>query len=510
MLNLVGGIIKKRSDSGSLVSLVLFSTQPLLLNAISVPVMALIIRKLGPTNYGEWTAANSLIMALAPLTNPGLRAHYVRAISSDPSTADSLTADQIGMRLALGLIATTLAVLLAIFLRYPAVAVACTAIAGVGMMLNAVTSTAMDLFQASGRLSSVAGIAMVSGLVLTIGSAITVFQGGGPVGLAISYLLSPLVWVAVIPFVGGRQFPLTVHWNVRRFWGHLKNSRSFAAQQLVASLGQNAEALVAPALIGMNRYGLLSAGTLIVSRLMAIPDGLATAMYPIVSANKSLGAAEASQDIRPFTTLCLAFCLPLSVLCQFIADPIANILLPDDPSYCRLAIQITAWSLPLVGLDMIMGYSLNAIGMTSLQTRLMIMSGFISFGVSMLLIYNFELIGAAATYLTRPLISATVRSAGYQKVFGGLMTGVPYRRIILGTAFLWAGLQWVDARTSASLASGGWAFLSTSWSKMAARLIVDSAASLPMFLLPAAAMGIFANLNMARRAKIDKKRVLIG
>src|SRR3954470_5984995 len=77
------------------------SLQPLALNALSVPVMAYIIRQLGPIGYGQWAVATSLLAVSAILTNLGLRGAFVRAVAAEPESAPAALAEQLGLRLLL-------------------------------------------------------------------------------------------------------------------------------------------------------------------------------------------------------------------------------------------------------------------------------------------------------------------------------------------------------------------------------------------------------------------------
>jgi len=475
---------------------VVFAIQPILLNAISVPVMAYIIRQLGPSAFGEWAAANSLVLVLTPLMNMGLRGHYTRSVAAEPSEAPALTAEQFGLRLSLGLIAAAAAVLLAAGLHYPRVAVACTAIAGVGLVLNGVATTATDLFQASGRLQVVAGIAMAAGLALTIASAVAVGAGAGPVGLSIAYLLGPAISAAASAWIiGAGDFPLRVRCNLRRSWEHLRAARFFAAQQLVASLGQNAEALAAPALVGMARYGLFSAGSMIPGRLAAIPDGLATALYPIVAGEHGRDEGGLSREIGGFLTLNLALCLPLCILCMFIADPIAAILFPGEPGLCALVIRITAWSLPAVGIDMILGYSLNAAGREASQARVALLSGVTSFAASLALISRFGLLGACGSYLIRAPIAIAFRLPSYRRTFGSPLAGVPLLRILACCLLLWAGLWSFHSPLWSMAGDPAGPRGVAHWMKVLALLSIEAGASLLAFGVPAALLGVFGELR---------------
>src|SRR5437667_2433400 len=77
------------------------AAQSMLLNVISVPVIAYIIRNLGAWEFGQWSTAMALVGTTGILTNLGLRGTFVRAVARNPESAAQSLAEQFGIRLAL-------------------------------------------------------------------------------------------------------------------------------------------------------------------------------------------------------------------------------------------------------------------------------------------------------------------------------------------------------------------------------------------------------------------------
>src|SRR5882724_11912395 len=112
------------------------SLQPLVLNAISLPALAYIIRTLGPSAYGQWMMASTLVATITVLSNLGLRGAFVRQLAAFPESAETALAEQLGLRLMLGILAGFVAIGLAIALRYPAIVLMCTALCAVALILS--------------------------------------------------------------------------------------------------------------------------------------------------------------------------------------------------------------------------------------------------------------------------------------------------------------------------------------------------------------------------------------
>src|SRR5688500_4732224 len=131
------------------------SFQPVLLSAMMLPVTAYVIRGLGPTAYGQWAMATTLVAVVSFLTNLGLRGAFIRAIARDPGSAPVALAEQIGVRVVLSLGAASLALLVCMLLGYSRTVALFTAITALGLMLTTVSGTASDLLQALQRLPTV-------------------------------------------------------------------------------------------------------------------------------------------------------------------------------------------------------------------------------------------------------------------------------------------------------------------------------------------------------------------
>ena len=174
--------------SRSLVDLICLIGQPLLLNAISLPAMAYIIRSLGPMGYGQWMAASSLTSIAFVLSVPSLRTLFVRRVAQDPSMAARALGEQLGLRLVLAFVASSVAVLICLVLHYPGAVLACVILSAGSASIFAVSNALSDMLQALEDFRSTTSINMVAGLILTAASIGAAWKGWGAVGMSAAYL----------------------------------------------------------------------------------------------------------------------------------------------------------------------------------------------------------------------------------------------------------------------------------------------------------------------------------
>jgi O-antigen/teichoic acid export membrane protein len=139
------------------------SLQPVILSAIMLPVTAYVIRGLGPTGYGQWAMATTLVAVVTFVTNLGLRGAFVRAVARAPESAAVALADQLGVRVILAVLAAGLAVAACALLGYSRTVVLCTALSAGALLVTTLSTTAADLLQALQRLPTVAVVNLVAG-----------------------------------------------------------------------------------------------------------------------------------------------------------------------------------------------------------------------------------------------------------------------------------------------------------------------------------------------------------
>lgn len=397
---------REPSVKGALFGAACLSLQPLILNVLSVPVMAYIIHRLGPEGYGQWMAATALIAVSTILTSLGLRGAFVRGVSADPPSAPVALAEQMGLRLSLTALAAALAILACRALGYAPAVIWCTAIGAVGLGLTTIATTFGDLLQAFGRIKTMATVNLIAGLALTGASALAAWGGSGPIAIAAAYLIGPAISAALSLVIVRRSIcPVGMRWSLGRFGVLLVQCRFFAAQQFLSVASSQAEALMLPRLIGASQFGFFSAGAVVANRLTAIPDGLCTAAYPgMVKAHARNGASGAARLVRTYIIAGAGVGALIALAVTFVADPIGRLLFPEQSEPFAAIVRITIWSLPLAATEMVMSYALNAAGKDGFQARASAPAAALSLLGAATLVYGFGVSGACWSTLLRPAI----------------------------------------------------------------------------------------------------------
>lgn len=403
----------------TLVGAACLALQPLVLNVISVPVMAYLIHRLGAAGYGQWMVATSLLSLCTVLSNLGLRGAFIRSVAADPGSATSQLAEQLGLRVLLATLAAAIAIALCHLLGYTATIQSCAIVGGVGLIFATISATLADLMQALHRIKTVALVGFISGLMLTVASVPVAFITTSPVPIVATYLTGPILSsILFFILVNKAGCRITLHFDLRRFVQLLARSRFFAAQQLLAVGSSQAESLILPQLVGISQFGFFTAGSLLANRLTAIPDGLCTAAYPAMSRACANGGTGAGRSVMfRYMWVAATLGIAMAVALSLMARPITWMLFPHQSQLFGTVLRITAWSLPFVAVESVMGYALNAAGKDAAQSGVSVPAAFVSLAISISLVTTLGVIGASVSMLLRPAVRAAFLAPLFHRTF---------------------------------------------------------------------------------------------
>jgi O-antigen/teichoic acid export membrane protein len=281
-----------------------------------------------------------------------------------------------------------------IALRYPPIVIGCALISAAAMIATTAATTLIDLLQALHRSTTVAMVNLIAGLILTFSSVLVVWIGFGPIGLALAYLVGPIASVTMLTVMVQRTQAIRVRLSLRGATSLLKQSRSFASQQLLNNACLYADALLLPRLIGATGFGFYSAGALLPNRLSVVPDGLCTAAYPLLTRRFRENPASAVRMTFGYLGIVLFACLPLAIFVALLSGPIARILFPHQPEICRQVILVTIWTLPLFGIESVLGYAINAAGADAAQARASLPAAMCNIALTIILMSRLGIAGA--------------------------------------------------------------------------------------------------------------------
>ena len=407
-----------------------FVCQPILLNAISVPVTAFIYYRLGKYNLGEWATAAGLIAAASFISNLGLRTLFIRDLSRNPDSIEQLLGTQLALRCNLSLAAGVVAALLALVLHYPAEITYCVLINFVGLVLSTLATVFTDVLQSQERFAAITTVNFASGILLTVASLLAVVHSTSPVQLSLSYLVGPVVSICVLAPLVAKQTAIKPDWSWERHRELLRAVKAMTASQALSAIQERVEQLTAPRLVGIAQFGLFTGGSRPANRLSVIPDGVATVYFPRVASAFVDNRENANRMVVQLFTLSITASLATATLITILAHAISLLIFRQGAAQYSPIIQATVWALPLQGLLYPLQYALQAGGWHAAAAQKSTAATALNIAVSVLLVYLYRLPGACASLVLRPLLSSVALLPLFARMFPGLLRQVPAVKIL--------------------------------------------------------------------------------
>jgi O-antigen/teichoic acid export membrane protein len=248
---------------------------------VSTLSAALLFRHLGKTNVGLYTLAVSLVAIVGAFSDLGLTAIGVREISTlPPEEGWSLARDLLGLRITLTVIGVAVVTVVA-WLAYSDTLAAGVALAGIGLLVQAVQDNFSIPLTVGLRLGWVAALDLTRQLLTTLLTIALVLLGAGLVPfLGISIPVGLVVLPATVLLVRGvRTLAPAFDW---RRWRRLVGAMvPFAVAVAASALYLRVALLLVSALSDRTQLDYFGVSFRIVEVLTLIPALLASSAFPI-------------------------------------------------------------------------------------------------------------------------------------------------------------------------------------------------------------------------------------
>lgn len=386
---------------------ILLVAQPLILNVLSVAVVGYMARTLGHDQYGTFVFAFAFVSAFTPLSSMGLRAIMVRDIAQDKWDFSEYVGKSLALRSLLGLL-TLLAVLVAVnALQYPTETRKAVYIASLTAFFTSVTSLFIDVFQAKQNVRYVAYIQLVPGVVLTIASVIVLQLGFGLYGLVWVYTIGGLLGTALATHYFRRAFQLPrLRVDLALWRSSLIRAVPFFIPTMVATLGSKMGIILLSKLGGSSDVATYAAANNLVEKLIIVPDGICTAMFPALAALYKNSHAESIAFYKKVRLFMIMLGLPLAIGTTYLASDIITLIY--GPTYERSVpvLQVLIWWLFLIFLTSLQGWTLGAIQLEKKGAIVPFVATPVYVVLCLALIPSYQAIGASIALLCGALLSA--------------------------------------------------------------------------------------------------------
>jgi O-antigen/teichoic acid export membrane protein len=314
----------------------------ILLSLIAVP---LLVRHLGTTGYGRYVTVMALMMIVAGATEGGLNAIALRAYTtSTGSERERLMRDALGARLALTSTGAAAAVAFAVLAGYGAELVLGTALAGIGIVLQMVSSLLGVSLQADLRFGWVTAAELLQQFVNVALIVVLVLAGAGVVPLLAALIPAAGASLLLTLALVHRRMPLRPAFELRALWPLLRESLPWAAAVALNVVYFRLVLVIMSVVASATETGYFALSYRIIEVLIGIPAVAASAAYPILMRSAHSDRERFARTAGRMFELALVVGIWM-VVCIEVGAPFAIHVLAGhqgDPAITVLRIQAPA------------------------------------------------------------------------------------------------------------------------------------------------------------------------
>ena len=412
--------------------------QPLLLNVVSIVVVAAVARHLGPHDYGLLVLFISIGMLLLPFANLGLRQLMVREIAGQRSKAARIAGEMLPLRVCLA--GAFLLVAMPPYAHFAAPegfhALLLIGVAAQVLLLAAMT-TLTDTLIGLERMRTIATVQLIKGLLLQSLLALCAFMRLPLEMFACAYVLGNIVAVvflygALRSEIGRLPWKLSVQHQLR----YLRHSLKFAAPPMLETLRARTAPLILGARLGPGDLGTYGAPVTLLEGLDILKDGVCTALFPRVVRLYAEDPAQARKLARQVAKMLVLLGTAVAVGVYFAGERLIELIFGHEYQQSGPLLVVMATALPAAWTYSVMYNFLNA---TGAQQQLSVLSG-IATPISLACLAAFTLwwgvLGAAFAYALSPMLLALGAVVIYWRRHGPPLDGMDALKTVLVNALM--------------------------------------------------------------------------
>lgn len=383
----------------------------MLLNRLTQSITAFVLtvaiaRNLGTEALGQYLLAFSYYFIFVNIASQGLKILFTRELAREPEkTAIYLTSGSL-LQFIFSLLGYLVLVIVVFLLPYSDKTSIICYVMGLTIIPFALSNIIEAIFQAQEKMHLIA-ISTSPIYILRLFVMIWAMQ----IKYGVEYIAVILVISETIILLIEWRFIFNIvkpKWQFDRtfMWDTIKAVRTLFAIEGAAVLSSRIQILILSLLGNETLVGIYGAITQLLQPFLIIANSVITAMFPSLSKAVKEGKKKQKYIAEKFIDILLVMAVPLFLgILVFSEDLLIFIY---NPSFAQgsLAFKIAALSLLLLPFNRSLSCLLVANGLEKVNLREVFVTGTIGSLVGVLLIYKYQLIGAAIMYTFMVFLAA--------------------------------------------------------------------------------------------------------
>jgi O-antigen/teichoic acid export membrane protein len=399
-------------------------------------------RLLGASALGQYLLAYSYYFIFVTLSSSGLKTLCTRELARNSEDTPTYLVNATFLQLLFSLVAYIVLVTVVFLMPYSDDTSRACYIMGLTVVPFALSNITEAIFQAQEKMHLIA-VTTVPIYILRLFTMLAAmhFKYGIESIVAIFVISETLIfliqWLCIIRFV-------KPEWKIKRNFLRemVQKARIFFAIDGASVISNYLEVIILSILGSELLLGFYGGVIQLLQPFLIIANSVILAMFPAMSRTVNRGRDEQRRITENLIEILMLIALPLLVGILFMGRDLLMLVYGASFAQAALALQISALALILMPFNRVLSYLLVANGFEKVNLREVIVTTSIGGLMGVVLISQFQLIGAAAMYLVKTVIGGSQYIyAVYSRLFA-LNLGRTFARPLL-VSLLMAALFWV-------------------------------------------------------------------
>lgn len=324
-----------------------------------IALTVILPRYLGDVNLGKFAVAFAFTQLIGLMADLGSGTYLTKEVARNRAAAASLVMDALGMRLPLMLAAVAVTIVGANLAGYDPITKQIVYVLSLGIVVGALANLAFGTLQGLQQMTPLAVNSVLTRLGYAGLAALLLVGGGGPVEVAVAWVTSLLLGLVLGVWVLLRLVRLSprIDWRASRCI--LLGGLPFFVWQAALMVYGQVDSVLLAFLAHDAVVGWYSAAYRIVTIPVFLPTIIVTVVFPALSA--------AATDHRTFNRIARRAVhvvalvgIPMALGIMLLPDKLIAVLrYPESFNNSTVPLMLLALSIPLIGVDMVIGTVLN-------------------------------------------------------------------------------------------------------------------------------------------------------
>lgn len=325
------------------------STALFIANAItSVAYYAMIIliaRRLGATEFGNYSFAIAYAGLFVTVANFGLDRILIREISRDRESAAKYLATTAVLRICLAVLALLLASVSAEMVGYPVEMQVLIIVFGLSLVINLFSETFRSVFYAFEAMPSETMVRLIGRGIVTVSVILALASGMSLIGVGWAIAASSFCELFVYSIVAVKSFRLRhLRFDIHICWNMLRESLPLAVNTLLVVIYFRMNVVILTTLKGAQAAGWFGAALTFVQLLQLVSGTVVGVALPVMSRQYTQSSSRMLGSLNKAIYYLLILVFPLVVGTYFAAPHLVDLIYGAQYSQSIAALQIVAWS----------------------------------------------------------------------------------------------------------------------------------------------------------------------